>query len=34
MLYPSVVFRMKARAALKGHWQTALLVALIFALIN
>ena len=29
MLYPSVVFRMKARAALKGHWQTALLVALI-----
>ena len=29
MLYPSVIFRMKARAALKGHWQTALLVALV-----
>ena len=29
MLYPSAIFRMKARAALKGHWQAALLVALI-----
>ena len=29
MFYPSAIFRMKARAALKGHWQTALLVALI-----
>ena len=28
MYYPSGLFRMKARAALKGHWQTALLIAL------
>ena len=27
--YPSALFRAKARAALKGHWQTALLIALI-----
>ena len=29
MYYPSVFYRRRARAALKGHWQTALLVALI-----
>ena len=29
MFYPSGIFRLKARTALKGHWQTALLVALI-----
>jgi uncharacterized membrane protein len=29
MYYPSGLFRQKARAALKGHWQTALLIALI-----
>ena len=29
MLYPSALFRMKARSVLKGHWQTALLIALI-----
>lgn len=29
MKIPSGLFRMKARAALKGHWQTALLIALI-----
>lgn len=29
MYYPSGLFRAKARAALKGHWQTALLIALI-----
>ena len=29
MNIPSGLFRIKARAALKGHWQTALLIALI-----
>ena len=29
MYYPSGFFRAKAREALKGHWQTALLIALI-----
>ena len=29
MFYPSGIFRMKARAVLKDHWQTALLIALI-----
>ena len=29
MYYPSGFFRAKARDALKGHWQTALLIALI-----
>lgn len=29
MYYPSGIFRKKAREALKGHWQTALLIALI-----
>lgn len=29
MYYPSGVFRKKALAALKGHWQTALLIALV-----
>ncbi|MBR5960096.1 MAG: DUF975 family protein [Clostridia bacterium] len=29
MFYPSGLFRMKARAVLKNHWQTALLIALI-----
>ena len=29
MFYPSGLFRRKALAALKGHWQPALLVALI-----
>ena len=29
MYYPSGLFRLKARTALKGHWQWALLVALI-----
>ena len=29
MYYPSGLFRLKARKALKGHWQTALLVALV-----
>ena len=29
MYYPSGLFRLNARAALKGHWQTALLIALI-----
>ena len=29
MYYPSGLFRRKALAALKGHWQAALLVALI-----
>lgn len=29
MYYPSGLYRLKARAALKGHWQTALLIALI-----
>ena len=29
MYYPSAYYRAKARAALKGHWQTALLIALI-----
>ena len=27
--FPSAYFRAKARAALKGHWQTALLIALV-----
>ena len=29
MYYPSGFFKTKARDALKGHWQTALLIALI-----
>ncbi len=29
MFYPSGLFRLKARSVLKGHWQTALLIALI-----
>ena len=29
MFFPTAIFRRKALAALKGHWQTALLVALI-----
>ena len=29
MYFPSAYFRAKARAALKGHWQTALLIALV-----
>ncbi len=29
MYFPSSYFRLKAREALKGHWQTALLIALI-----
>ena len=29
MYYPSGIFRKKAREALKGHWQTALLIALV-----
>ena len=29
MYYPSGFFKAKAREALKGHWQTALLIALI-----
>ena len=29
MFYPSGIFRMNARAVLKDHWQTALLIALI-----
>ena len=32
MYFPSAYFRAKARAALKGHWQTALLIALIVSL--
>ena len=32
MYYPSGFFRAKAREALKGHWQTALLIALIINL--
>ena len=27
MFYPSGLFRLKARSVLKGHWQTALLIA-------
>ena len=29
MIYPAGLFRLKARTVLKGHWQWALLVALI-----
>ena len=32
MYYPSGFFKAKAREALKGHWQTALLIALIVSL--
>ena len=29
MYYPSAFFRLRARRALKGRWQTALLIALV-----
>ena len=34
MFFPSGYYRAKARAALKGHWEIALLIALIVLLLN